>query len=200
MIDAVTAEEAVRAASELPDGVGAALGTALVVGRGGPLVGAVADVTGVFVDVALGGAPDEVAVACGRLAAYGAAWVCVSALAGPGVPAAVEAVDRRPCRIAVVGAAAGVAEEWTQSAMGRSRGELVSRAAALAAQGGAAGVVCEIVEASVVAQKAASLIPIVAVSEPGSLDEAADRGAGVALVPPGASGRWSLDALLRHSG
>jgi orotidine-5'-phosphate decarboxylase len=178
-----SAEDAVRAAKALGDGCGLVVTPALTAGPGPAVVAALAAIGPVLVLAGLHGDAADAAVAGQRLVEYGASWVSVEVVGGPGLAGAVTAAIGGGRALAVT-LWPGV-DDATAAAtrLGTSRGRVVSRLAAVASDAGMGAVLCEPADLGVVAQVASDLSRFV--WGVGSADEAAsvfERGVAAVII------------------
>ena len=204
-LSARTAEEGYLQAKSWAGAAGTAIDAALLFGAGPAVIGALDELGPVIVLTPLTGSPVAVGVAAERLARFGASWITVAANAGGEVMgAAVAAVAGAGCRVAVETLPVGLDDAATAALVGSGRGRHISRLAGVAAAAGVHGVLCAWGDLGVIAQVAPKLTRILD-SGGGEVRwaEAADRGAGVLVLPDaGALGALgpALGAPIERSG
>jgi len=186
-----SAEDAVRSAIAVGTS-GFAVGQDLLAGPG-PAV--ISGLNGdVLVLAGLHGAAAAAAAAARRLRGYGATWVTVQAIDGPGLVEAIAATG-----VGVVASTMRHGQDDAEAAKvaGRTRGKVVSRLAGVAVAAGAGGVLCDLSDLGVVADVAPGASRFVWVDTPEEAVEAAGRGASYLIVD--AAAVPAVDAALgRH--
>jgi len=182
-----SAEEAVRAAKALGDGCGVVVTPALAAGPGPAVIAALAAVGPVLVLAGLHGEAEDAAVAGRRLVEYGASLVSVEAIGGRALVDAVSAAIGGDRMLAVTLWPGTDDAAAAASRLGPSRGKVVSRLAAVAADAGVAAVLCEPSDLGVVDQVSPTLRRFVwGVGSPSEAASAFGRGAAAVIVSPGA--------------
>ncbi len=180
-----SAEEAFASARTIGGDAGFAVDADLVTGVGPAIVSALDQLGPVFVAAVVSGSPTIVGATISRLARFGATWVTVAGSAGPkAVAAAVAGVAGTSCSVAVHTIPVSLDDATVATLTGSTRGKQVSRLAAVAADAGAAGVICAVPDLGVVATVAPGLTRIV---DGDVWQEASRRGADALLLPSPAS-------------
>lgn len=183
-----SAEEAVRTASGLEGADGVVVGPELLAGPGPAALSALEGAGEVLVLAGLHGDPVRAAGAARRYSAFGATWVTVQAIDGPGLVGAVVASG---AGVVAVTLRHGQDDAEAAAIVGRSRGRAVSRLAETAAGAGAAGILCDLSDLGVVAQVAPGAERFAWADTPEEALDAAARGADRVIVD------WTILAAAR---
>lgn len=192
-----SAEEAVRGAESFIGRFGVVVTPGLLAGPGPAVVAALAAQAPVIALAGVHGDPGDAALAARRLVDYGASWVTVQAVDGIEVMASVvDAVGGG--HVMALTLRPGLDDAATASSrLGDSRGRVVSRLAASAAECGVGAVLCTRADLGVVGQVADGLGRFSwGVSTPEACADALARGAsGVILDPVVLAGKEPADVF-----